>query len=133
MQSNLPAGTSINDKRPSMDEYERKFQAALDEMKAAGIGRSNAYPPGLRLLRSVGLKPRPAYYLPFIKVALPNAIYFSVVYGLIMWFWEWRGQETPLSDIAISALLVGALPGLSIALWVAITKKRHKLSDWQSL
>ena len=116
-----------------MDEYERKFQAALDEMKAAGIWRSNAYPPGLRLVRSIGLKPRPAYYLPFIKVALPNAIFFSVVYGLMMWFWEWRGQGTPLSDIAISPLLVGALPGLFMALWVTRTKKRHKLSDWQSL
>ena len=114
-----------------MDEYERKFQAALDEMKAAGIWRGNAYPPGLRLLRSVGLKPRPAYYLPFIKVALPNAIFFSVVWGLIMWFWEWRGQGTPLSPI--SALLFGALSGLFMALWVARTKKRHKLSDWQSL
>ena len=69
-----------------MDEYERKFQAALDEMKAAGIGRGNAYPPGLRLLRSIGLKPRPAYYLPFIKVALPNAIFSGVVWELMMWF-----------------------------------------------
>ena len=116
-----------------MDEYERKFQAALDEMKAAGIGRSNAYPPGLRLLRSVGLKPRPTYYLPFIKVALHSAVFFSVVYGLIMWFWEWRGQGTPLSDIAISVLLTSALYGLFTALWDARTKKRHKLSDWQSL
>ena len=117
-----------------MDEYERKFQAALDEMQAAGIWRSNAYPPGLRLLRSVGLKPRPAYYLPFIKVALPNAIFVSVVWGLMMRFWwGWRGQGSPLSDIAIFALLFGALSGLFMALWAARTKKRHKLSDWQSL
>lgn len=116
-----------------MDEYERKFQAALDEMKAAGIGRGNAHPPSLRLSRSVGLKPRPAYYLPFIKVALPNAIFFGVVWGLIMWFWAWRGQGLPLSLAAIAALLGGALYGLFTALWVARTKKRHKLSDWQSL
>ena len=116
-----------------MDEYERKFQAALDEMKAAGIGRGNAYPPGLRLLRSIGLKPRPAYYLPFIKVALPNAIYFSMVFGLIMWFWEWRGQGTPLSLVVTAALVGGASYGLVKALWDARTKKRHKLSDWQSL
>jgi membrane associated rhomboid family serine protease len=117
-----------------MDEYERKFQAALDEMKAAGIGRGNAYPPGLRLLRGVGLKPRPAYYVPFIKVALPHAIFSGVVWGLMMWFW-WgrRGQWSPLSDIAIFALLAGALSGLFMAIWVARTKKRHKLSDWQSL
>ncbi len=112
-----------------MDEYERKIQAALDEMKAAGIGRSNAYPPGLRLSRSVGLKPRPAYYLPFIKVALPSAIFFSVSYGLMMWFWEWRDQGSPLSLAVIAALLGGALSGLFMALWVARIKKRHKLND----
>ena len=62
-----------------MDEYERKFQAALDEMQAAGIWRGNALSARLTPVRSIGLKPRPAYYVPFIKVALHQR-YFSLAW-----------------------------------------------------
>lgn len=116
-----------------MDEYDRKFQAALDEMHRAGITRNKAVPPVTRGLGKIGLKPRPPFYTPFLKNVIGYAIWFGPVWGAAMWLLIWRAQGMPAIMALVTALMAGGLFGFFMAVYHSRTRRKRGLSDWDAL
>lgn len=117
----------------TQSDYSRRFDAAVAEMDAAGIWRSNGLPPYLKLGRKLGLEPRPPYYLPFAKVVVLLGLYFGLGWGFMMSLIIWRQQAIPLYFQFIVAALAGLSFGLVMASWYHHVRKKRRLSSWQDL
>ena len=113
--------------------YTRRFNAALAETDAAGIWRSNAFPPLLHGLRKLGLKPRPPHYMVFWRSAALMSVFFGTVWGLIMQIILWGPQGQPAQTSFTSAALTGLAFGLAMASYYAWGRRRYGLSKWHAL
>lgn len=114
-------------------EFERKRDAALAELDAAGIWRSNAYPPLYRLLHRLGVAIPLSHYQPFMVNLLFQGLWFGSAWGLLMWFTRWSSDGTTLQSALLTAAFAGLFFGLFMAVYCAIQRRRHGLSRWQDL
>ncbi len=116
-----------------MDDYNRRYGAALAELEKAGIRGVKANPLSNRLLRRLGLKPRPPNYQTFLRVWLTQGLSFGLPWGLIMWIWVWRQDGQSIATSVTLAALAGTLFGLGFAVINSNRHKRHRLSRWTDL
>ncbi|MDO6729431.1 DUF6404 family protein [Marinovum sp. 2_MG-2023] len=114
-------------------EYERRWTAAQAEMTSAGVWQSNATPPVILLLRRLGLRPRPPYYIGFWQLALVYGAFFSVFWGLLMWFLDWSARGMSVPAALLSSLVAGTLFGLILSTLTHRSRKRHGLRNWNDL
>jgi hypothetical protein len=114
------------------DAYERRLARALEEMRAASLKRDYREAWFDRLLRRCGLRLRPLnYYNPW-QVALVSGLYFSLAYGGAMYLLSWRGSGEVLGPL-VGVLVSGAGFGAIFGTFVAIQRRRYRLSRWQDL
>ena len=97
------------------DEYRRRMLAIADELRAQRVGTYTSAPPIYRLAWMLGLRVRPPLYQSFAALALGMGIWFGVVWGSLMWFLFWRGEEKPLSIAVFGSLIAGLVFGLGMA------------------
>jgi len=116
-----------------MSDYQRKLDAAMKELRDAGVWKSNANPPYLRLMLKLGLTPRPPHYAAFFQIVVTQGVWFGAAWGGLMWFWQWQSQGLPFGLALFAALAAGSLFGVAMAFIYAKGRKKHSLSDWQSL
>ncbi len=116
-----------------MNEYERKFQAAISELEKTDIWRSNYAPPASRVQRRLGQEVRPPHYASFWRVASGYGFWFAGIWGIIMWLTQWRAQGLPVSAAIASAALAGAMFGLILAAYYARSRRKYGLSRWEDL
>lgn len=116
----------------SRSDYPRKFEAALAEMKNAGVWRASAIPPYLKVARRLGFELRPPYYMSFANVAGFLGVYFAVFWGLSMRFLFWR-DYVPMSFQLINSAVAGIMFGIAMAAWYRHVRKKHSLSSWDDL
>ncbi|RUO31997.1 hypothetical protein CWE12_03125 [Aliidiomarina sedimenti] len=113
--------------------FEIRKQAAMQELKASGIWKSNSMPPALIILWKLGIKAKPPHYKRFMQNALPLGVWFAVVWGLLMWFLQWRHQGFPVSAAIVTALVGGVFFGVFMAAYYRWSARKHQLSDWVDL
>lgn len=116
-----------------MDEYEKKFQAAENELRKTGIWRSNAIPPYVRLERRLGFKPRPPHYLSFGRAAINMGVWFAFSWGTLMYLLLWRHQDMPIWMVLVIASFGGLMSGIFMASYYEFGRRAHKLSKWADL
>lgn len=116
-----------------MNEYGRKFDAAVAELSITMMRPANQLPPALKLQRAMGLKVRPPHYVPFWRIFLGYAVFFGIVWGLITWFWRLRDAGFSVFDAMGSAAIAGTLFGLIMALYYARGRRKYRLSKWEDL
>lgn len=116
-----------------MNEYERKFDAAMAEMAATNMWRSNYAPPLMSLQRRMGWLVRPPLYASFWRVVLGYALWFGPIWGVLMWFTSWRGQGFSVMVAVGASAFAGLLFGLLLALFYAKARRKHRLSRWEDL
>jgi len=75
-------------------DYDREFDAAVAEMKNAGVWRWNGMPPYLRLGRKLGFNPRPPYYVSSGKIAVASGAYLAIFLGVSKLV-IWQGNFSP--------------------------------------
>lgn len=114
-------------------EFDRKRDAALAELEAAGIWRSNAYPPIFRMLHRFGVETRLPHYQSFLSNFFAHAVVFAVFWGLLMWAMSWRSDGTSFSSAVTTAGAAGVFFGLIMATYCAIQRRRHSLTPWDQL
>lgn len=113
--------------------YHSKLLAAHEELSRAGIWKSNFNPPLFQLLRKLGVKYPPPYYRSFISNFLTSFAFFTPVWGLLKWLIDWQtAGKTPIEAI-ITALVGGALFGLTTASHYSWKFKKCKLTRWENL
>ena len=116
-----------------MDEYERKFKAALIEMDNAGIKGFSAYPISVRVFRKLGFKPRPPRYNLWITNMLLTGSYFALTWGLYMWSIIWRHDDMAVGRVVLISIFAGCLFSFLFELYHRFSKKNNGLSDWNDL
>lgn len=116
-----------------MSDFERKHAAAMKELEATGIWRSNYAPPIYHLYRALGLKVRPPHYAGLLAGILGQGVFFGVVWGLFMWWSQWRGTDLPVQGMLLSAVFAGALFGGVMAVAYAYGRRKWKLTAWDDL
>lgn len=113
------------------DQREFKRQAALKLLEKTGIMRSNYAPPYLRLLWRMGFDVAPPHFSPFWQNALFTGVFYSVGWGLLMYFFVWSKVVIPPLLMLNSSLIAGFLFGLTLACYYAYGKRKHGLPSWQ--
>ena len=116
-----------------MSEYERKHDAAMKELAATGIWRSNYAPPIYLVYRALGLKVRPPHYAGLVAGMLGQGLFFGVVWGLFMWWSQWRGTDLPVRGMLLSAVFAGAFFGGVMTVAYAYGRRKWKLTAWDDL
>ena len=113
--------------------FQDKLEAAQKELNETNIWKSNHNPPISILLRKLGFNIRPFHYCSFISNFLNASLWFSAVWGLIMWFTTWQSTDISVQAALIISLSAGLLFGLFMATYYKHSAKKNKLSDWQKL
>ena len=114
-------------------DYERRYAAAVAEMQRAGISRWNGEPPEVRLMRRLGLRPRPRHYQSFMSVMLQNWLGFSLVWGAVMYLGQWKYSGQWLFIAFGITLIAGLLYGIGMASVHSQAVRKHRLSRWEDL
>ncbi len=116
-----------------MQDYKRKFDAAIDELGNAGIWKTNAVPLYTKLFRKIGMTPKPPHYVGFWQVALGMGIWFASVWGILMYVLFWKSAGLPIIFAILSAIFAGASFGLLMAYYYRNGRKKHSLTPWGNL
>lgn len=113
--------------------FERKKERARTMMESKNMWRSNYAPPLLRLLWKSGLKIPPLPFASFWEVTLIMGFGFSLVWGLVMWFFTWQAMGVQPSSAILRSLAGGLLFGIIMAAFHSWRKKANNLPDWKDL
>lgn len=116
-----------------MSEYERKFDAAMDELTATGMWKSNVHPPALRTLRALGIKARPPHYANLWTVFAGSAAWFAVAWGIAMWFISWKAAGFSGWAAVGASVFAGLLFGAWMTVYYWRGRKKYGLSLWDEL
>ena len=123
-----------------MNEYERKFQAAQNELMRAGIWlRNTPISFKLRVMRSLGLKPRPFNYCAYWQLLIGSGLLAALGSAGYHFASErlWPNREMPLMQLVEESIILGVTVGgvITIRLFKVVLKTASKsgLSSWQSL
>lgn len=112
--------------------FEERLEKAHAELQAHKVWLSNYKPPAFSLLRLVGVKVPPPYYIGFHLNAIIAFWYFAIIIFLVMYF-GLLGSNDSLSSAMDKAAVWGVIYGLGMAIFYAVRRKKLKLSDWHSL
>ncbi|MBM6550869.1 DUF6404 family protein [Marinomonas ostreistagni] len=112
--------------------FETRLANAHAELQAQGVWLSNYKPPMFSLLRMLGIKVPPPYYLGFHLNAVIAFWYFAIIIFLVMYF-GLLGSNDSLRSALDKAALWGIIYGVGMATFYAIRRRKLQLSDWSSL
>ena len=113
--------------------FESRRAKALELLKATAMWPSNYEPPILRALWKLGFKIPPPHFVPFWKTTLFASLWFGGVWGIVMWLTVWSSQGVALSAALCIAAAAGLFFGLSMSLYYAYGRRKHRLPEWSSL
>ncbi|MEP5728973.1 MAG: DUF6404 family protein [Sulfitobacter sp.] len=116
-----------------MTDYSRKYDAALTELNQTDMWPSNFAPPMLKVQKRLGFSARPPHYASFFSTMIGYAIWFGAVWGVLMWFISWRGQDFTIVAAAGAASLAGVVFGIVMATYYARGRRKYGLSRWEDL
>ena len=114
-------------------EFEEQRRRAIAVMQRKGFSRSATEAPYRQVFRALGFQVRPMPVESFWRVVLVCGGGFAPFWGLAMWFWRWRDEGMRWPIAILVALLTGFFFGLSMACYMAYTRKKHGLPTWESL
>ena len=116
-----------------LSDYERKYNAAKNELLEKGIEPNQVDTWPIRLMRRVGLRPRNPWYVSFKQWAWVNGILFGVGFFLLSWL---LNGENHIFQPLLSAVIAAPLYGLAMA-WFFTSMQKGKLktglTDWNAL
>lgn len=110
--------------------HQEKLEEMYRHMSLLGISKSIAAPPAWRLLWCLGVAVPPPLFIPLVPCALATGSFFGLSWGLLMWALFWSRQGMPAAAMAASALVAGALFGLTMATYFRYLSRKHGLPKW---
>jgi hypothetical protein len=113
--------------------FEARLAAAHQELASKGVWHANYNPPLFRLLRRLGCPVKPPHYQGWLANVLGFGISIGLFWGLLMWFFSWRGTGiAPAAALYQTALFVSFF-GPTMASWFWFRCKQLKLTPWEQL
>lgn len=115
-----------------MTVFQERLAKAHAELQAQGVWLSNYKPPMFSLLRKLGIKVPPPYYIGFHLNAIIAFWYLAMLVFAFLYSGLLGSQETLSSAIDRSAFW-GLFYGLGMATFYALRRRKLVLSDWSTL
>lgn len=112
--------------------FEQRLSKAHAELRAQGVWLSNYKPPVFSLLRLLGVKVPPPYYLGFHLNAVIAFWYFAAIIFLVMYFGILGSQDT-LQSAMDKAAVWGIVYGVGMAVFYSLRKRKLTLTEWRDL
>lgn len=113
--------------------FQTRREQSLAILRNTGMWRCNYEPPYLRILWRIGVEIPPPHFVPFSQMAMLATLWFSVVWGTIMWNLVWAKQGlTGIAAVCISCL-AALFFGLSMGIYFAYGRRKYNLPSWASL
>jgi hypothetical protein len=116
-----------------MSDYERRFEAAKHELEMARIWHSNAVPPYIWFLRKLGLSPIPPHYKPLWRIFLEHTIFFTLLIGLTSFSTVGGLDGRSIAEFGARTVLIGLALGLTMVIYLAVSRRKYALSLWEDL
>ena len=113
--------------------FEARKEAALKELKEAGIWEINSKPPALLFLWWLGLNVRPFHYNSFSRNTLFMGLGFTAFWAPLCWFLQLYSFNMPLTHFVTTVVVVGCVFGLAMGINYKFTARKHNLSAWDEL
>ena len=110
--------------------FKNRLAKAHKELESAGIWRSNYNPPPLSLLRKLGYLIPPPHYRSFLVNFISQTLYFSTIWGGVMWFFVWQDEHVDAHLACAVSISVGLFVAFFMAVYYKFSAKRHQLSNW---
>ena len=112
------------------NEFKLRLQQAFALLDARGVGKSTYAPPLYRLLWRLGAQVPPPHMAGFAFNSLLMGGFFGVFWSLLTWLMLWGRQGMPLTMVASSALLAGALFGVAMASYMRYSANKRAIPRW---
>lgn len=113
--------------------FQSRRDHALELLAGTGIWRSNYHPPYLRALWSMGVEVPPPHFVSFYRVVIYAGAWFGLPLGAMMWLLippeVGVGGMTAIGTTVVAGLVFA----LTMALYYAYGRKKHRLPEWESL
>lgn len=116
-----------------MTDYERKFDAAMAELATTTMWPSNYAPPLLKTQRRFGWLVRPPHYASVSRIIIGYGLWFGPLWGIVMWFLQWRAQGFSVLLAIGFAAFAGALFGALMSAYYMHARRKYGLSKWEDL
>ncbi|MBC2873379.1 hypothetical protein H7U18_26785 [Klebsiella pneumoniae] len=100
-------------------------------MDSRKMWRSNYAPPCFGVVEA-GSEDTPTPFMSFRHVLVLMSVWYSVVWGLVMYFCTWRAQGMPPLVACVHSLCAGLFFGFYGAV-SPVAKKVNGLPDWSEL
>ncbi|MEO9655417.1 DUF6404 family protein [Marinomonas dokdonensis] len=109
--------------------FKEKLQAAHAELEERKVWRSNYLPPMFSLLRVIGIKVPPPYYLNFHLNVLIAFIYLTSIMLIVFSL----GQDATIQAAFDKSVVWGFAYGVFMAIFYKIRSRKLQLTPWSSL
>lgn len=111
--------------------FEARKEAALKELKEAGIWEINSKPPALLFLWWLGLNVRPFHYNSFFRNTLFMGLGFTAFWAPLCWFLQLYSFNTPLTHFVTTVVVVGCVFGLAMGINYKFTARKLPKRQFQ--
>jgi hypothetical protein len=113
--------------------FEEKRVQSLALLAQTGIRPTVYAPPVVLLLWKLGVKVLPPDFMGFASVTALSALWYTPMWGLLMWAALWLRRGVPIGSVVIVSCAGGLLFGLGLALYYLRDRKKYDLPDWDSI
>ena len=115
-----------------MIENDLKLEKWKNFCSQKKLSSSFANPPIDRIVRRLGFELEPVIFWPFKRTVIVLGTYFSLAWGLFMYFILWRNQAGMSVKIClIASISAGVLWAVSMALTYSYKRRKLGLTTWR--
>ncbi|MEZ9526002.1 DUF6404 family protein [Enterovibrio norvegicus] len=114
-------------------KFEQQLDHAHQVLLEKGFLPSSISPIIYRLARRVGIKVPPPQFCAFAVNVLFGIAWFGTIWGVIMWFMQWRSLGVSVFYAFNASLLTGVVFGLLMASWYKFSAKRKGVPSWKEV
>ncbi|WP_133502010.1 DUF6404 family protein [Marinomonas balearica] len=118
-----------SEKSSENTSFEVRLQMAHDELEKRGVWRSNYNPPIYSLLRRLGIKLPPPYFLSFHANVIVNFVYMLALASIIFAFTQ-GGFDASVFD---KTLLWSIAYSIFMAVFYLWRRTQLKLGAWKNI
>jgi hypothetical protein len=93
-----------------------KIDHLIADLQERGVRRYDIDPPLFRVLWSLGIQVAPPLFLGFFSLMAWFGLSFGGLWGVAMWFIQWRGAQVRLSGLSAAQ---------SSQVWLLVCSWRH--------
>ncbi len=113
--------------------FDEKYAFAMRELEQSSIFRGNYSPWFVQLIRKLKMQLPPPHYASFMGNTLMTGGMFSLLWGVMTYFFRWNDQPLAIGSMLIGAAVRGFCFGLAMACYYKYSAQKNQLTPWSEI